>query len=138
MDNPELVRGESIGSLMRGILSDLRMLIHEELALARVELQEQAGRARAAAVSFGIMAVALGIGCIFLLMAAATAIADVLEWPVWAGFLTVALLLCVVGLVALASGRKQLRTVRAVAPETVSTLKENAAWFAKRISYGRR
>ena len=69
MDNPELVRDESIGSLLRGILTDLRSLIREEIALARVELREQAGRARAAAVSYGIMAAALGMGAIFLLVA---------------------------------------------------------------------
>jgi uncharacterized membrane protein YqjE len=138
MDNPELVRGESIGSLVRGILADLRTLIHEEIALARVELREQAGRARAAAVSYAIMAGALAIGAIFLLAAAAMGISDVLEWPVWAGFLTVALLLCVVGFAALASGRNQLNRLHAVPPETVSTLKENAAWLAKRMSYGRK
>lgn len=138
MDNPELVRDESIGSLVRGILTDLRTLIREEIALARVELREQAGRARAAAVSYGIMAAALGMGAIFLLVAVATAISDVFEWPVWGGFLAVALLLGVIGFAAMASGRKQLDRVRAVPTETVSTLKENAAWFAKRISYGRR
>jgi MFS family permease len=138
MENRELVRDESIGSLLRGILNDLRTLIREEISLARVELREQLGRARAAAVSYGIMAAALGIGGIFLLVALATAISDVLEWPLWGGFLTVAVLLGVLGFVAMAAGRKQLDRVRAVPPETVSTLKENAAWFAKRISYGRR
>ena len=38
-----------------------------------------------------------------------------------------------VGLVALASDASSLQQVHAVPPETVSTLKENAAWFAKRI-----
>jgi Putative Actinobacterial Holin-X, holin superfamily III len=138
MEKSDLVRGESIGTLVRGILNDVRTLIREEIALARVELREHAGRARAAAVSYGIMAGALGVGALFLLIACAMGIADLFEWPTWAGFLSLALLLCVVGFVAMAAGRKQLHKVRAVPPETVSTLKENAAWFAKRISYGRR
>jgi hypothetical protein len=138
MEKSDLVRDESIGTLVRGILNDGRTLIREEIALARVELREQAGRARAAAVSYGIMAGALGIGALFLLIACAMGIADVFEWPTWAGFLSLALLLCVVGFVAMAAGRKQLRQVRAVPTETVSTLKENAAWLAKRISYDRR
>jgi hypothetical protein len=138
MDKPELVRDESIGNLMRGILMDLRTLLREEIALARVELREQAGRARSAAVSYGIMAAALCIGGIFLLVAAAVGIADLFEWPAWAGFLSVALLSCAVGLVALALGRKQLHHVHPVPPQTVSTLKENARWFAKRMSYVRK
>ncbi len=125
---------ESIGSLIRGILMDLRTLIREEIALARVEIREQAGRARAAAVSFGIAAAALLFGGTFLLIALATAIADLLNWPVWAGFLVVAVLLSLIGFVTLSAGRKKLQTVRAVPEETISTVKENSEWIAKRLS----
>jgi hypothetical protein len=134
MAQPEPVYGESIGGLLRGILMDVRTLIREEIALARVEIREQAGRARAAAISFGIAAAALAFGGTFLLIALATAIADLLDWPVWAGFLAIALLLSIVGAVTLMSGRRQLANVHAVPPETVSTLKENSEWIAKRLS----
>ena len=134
MAQTEVVEGESIGGLLRGILMDVRTLIREEIALARVELKEQAGRARAAAVSFAIAAVALACGGLLLLIALATGIADLLDWPVWSGFLIVAVLLSVVGLVTLSSGRRQLQRVHAVPEETVSTLKENSEWIAKRLS----
>ncbi len=129
---------QSVGSLIRGILLDLRALIREEIALARVEIHEQAGRARAAALSFGVAAAALAFGGTFLLVAVAVAIADFLAWPVWAGFLVVAVLLSIVGLVTLSSGRRQLRKVNPVPEETVSTLKENSEWIAKRLSSERR
>ena len=134
MEHAHLGRTESIGSLVRGILMDLRTLVREEIALARVEIKEQAGRARAAAISFGIAAAALAFGGAFLLVALATAIADLLEWPVWAGFLVVAALLSLIGFVTLAAGRKKLQNVHAVPSETVSTLKENSEWIAKRLS----
>ena len=134
MAHPDTTQTESIGGLLRGILMDVRTLIREEIALARVELREQAGRARAAAVSFGIAAVALACGGLLLLVALATGIADLLDWPVWAGFLIVAVLLCLAGFVTLSSGRKQLAQVHAVPEETVSTLKENSEWIAKRLS----
>ena len=138
MATHDLVQTESIGGLMRGILTDLRTLIREEIALARVELREQAGRAKSVAFSFAITAAALLFAGIFLLIAAATGIADVLGWPAWAGFLVVALLLGVIGVVAAMSGRKQLQQVHAVPQETVSTMKENAAWIAKRLSSDRK
>ena len=131
---PHVSQPESIGALLRGILMDLRTLIREEIALARVELREQAGRARAAAMSFAIAAVALLFGGTFLLIALATAIADLLDWPVWAGFLAVAVLLSLVGFVTLSSGRRKLATVSAVPEETISTVKENSEWIAKRLS----
>jgi hypothetical protein len=129
-----VVHQESFRGLLRGILLDLRTLIREEIALARVEIREQAGRARTAALSFGMAAAALLFGLAFLLVAAATAISELLGWPLWAGFLIVAVLLSLIGFVALSSGRKQLRTFHAVPQETVTTLKENSEWIAKRLS----
>jgi hypothetical protein len=129
---------ESLGGLIRGILMDLRTLIREEIDLARVEIRDQVTRARAAAISFGIAAGALLFGAIFLLIAVAMGIADLLNWPVWAGFLVVALLLAIGGYVTMASGRRQLRTVHAVPEETVTTLKENSEWIAKRLSSAQR
>jgi uncharacterized membrane protein YqjE len=136
--SPDLVQSESFGSLLRGILADLRLLIREEVALARVELREQTGRAKAAAISLCVACGALAIGFVFLLVARAIAIADALNWPVWAGFLALAVVLCVAGLAAMRFGRQQLRRVHAVPTETMATLKENAEWIAKRLTYGRR
>jgi uncharacterized membrane protein YqjE len=134
----EVVTPDSIRGLIRGILTDLRTLIREEIALARVELREQAGRARTAAMSLGMAAAALAFGGTFLLIAIAIAIADLLNWPVWTGFLIVAVVLSLVGFVTLSSGRRQLRAFHALPEETVSTLKENSEWIAKRLSSARR
>jgi hypothetical protein len=136
MAQPELVQHDSIGGLIRGILNDLRTLIREEIALARVEIREQAGRAKAAAMSIAVAA--LAFGGIFLLIAIALGIASLFNWPVWAGFLITAVLLSLVGLFTLSSGRKQLTRVHAIPQETVSTLKENSEWIAKRLSSARK
>jgi MFS family permease len=135
---PRTTQDDSLGGLIRGIMYDLRTLMREEIALARVEIREQVGHARAAAISFGMAAGALLIGGIFLLTAVAMGVADLLNWPVWAGFLVVAVLLSLIGFVALGAGRKQVRQVRAVPEETVTTLKENSEWIAKRLSSVRR
>jgi protein-S-isoprenylcysteine O-methyltransferase Ste14 len=129
---------ESIGGLLRGILMDLRQLMREEIALARVEIREQAGRAKAAALALGAAAGALAFGVIFLLIALAQGIADMFDWPIWAGFFVVALLLGVTGAALLSSGRRQLRRVHAVPEQTVETVKENSEWIAKRLSSERR
>jgi uncharacterized membrane protein YqjE len=131
---PAFTPDASIGSLLKGIVTDLQTLVREELALARVELTEQATRAKTAAVSFGIAAMALAFGGTFLLIALALGISDVFRWPTWAGFLTVAVALALVGLIAYAMARRRLNAVNVVPAETVTTLKENSAWIAKRLS----
>ena len=134
----ELGYNESIGGLLRGVLMDMRQLMRDEVALARVELREQAGRAKMAAASLGAAAVALLLGVIFLLIALSIGIADLLNWPVWAGYFVVALLLAAGGAFALASGRRKLRNVRPMPEQTVETLKENSEWIAKRLSSARK
>jgi|SRR5947207_11928822 len=134
MAEPELAHHDSLGGLLRGILTDVRELVREELALARVEMREQANRARLAIAMLAAAAVALALGALFLLVAMANGIADAFNWPVWAGYLVVALLLAVTGAVGLSAGRQRLRNVRPVPQETVATLKENSQWIAKRLS----
>jgi protein-S-isoprenylcysteine O-methyltransferase Ste14 len=132
--DPRAEPTESIGGLIRGILMDFRALLREEMALIRLELSDQASRARTAAISLGIAAIALLLGATFVLVAMATAIADLLGWPVWTGFLVVAAVMSLVGFVMLAMGRRKLRTVRMVPEQSLSTLKENAEWISKRLS----
>jgi len=134
----ELGYNDSIGGLLRGVLMDMRELMREEIALARVELREQAGKAKLAVASLGVAAVALAFGGTFLLIAIAVGLADLLNWPVWTGFLIVALLLSIGGMVMLSSGRKRLRTVQPMPEETVQTIKENSEWLKRRLSSAKR
>jgi hypothetical protein len=130
----ELRYQESIGDLVKGILTDVRQLIRDEAALARAEMREQIGRAKLAAGALGAAAAALTFGCAFLLVAIAMGVADLFDWPFWAGFLIVALLLGTGGMVMFSTGRKRLRSVNPVPEQTVQTLKENSEWIAKRLS----
>jgi uncharacterized membrane protein YqjE len=132
--DPDVVRPDTIGGLIRGILTDLKTLLREEIALARVEFREQAGKARAAALSLGMAVAALAFGVAFILIAVAIAIAELAAWPLWAGFLIVAVVLTVIGFIALASGRRKLRTFQAIPEQTVTSLKENSEWIAKQLS----
>ena len=132
--DPEVVSHDTIGGLIRGILTDLKTLMREEIALARVEFREQAGKARAAALSFGMAAVSLVFGVAFILSAIAMAIAELAGWPLWAGFLIVAVVLTVIGFIALSAGRRKLRTFQPIPEQTVTSLKENSEWIAKRLS----
>lgn len=134
----ELEYNDSIGSLVRGILVDIRELMREELAMARVEIREQAGRAKLAAASLGAAAVALAFGVAFLLVAIAVGIADLMNWPVWTGFLVMALLLSVGGFLLLSTGRKRLTSVTPMPEQTVQTLKENSEWLKRRLSSAKR
>jgi uncharacterized membrane protein YqjE len=131
---PVSTHDTSISSLIKGILTDVQTLMREEIALARVELGEQATRAKAAAMSFGVAAAALAFGGTFLLIALALGVSDLFNWPAWAGFGVVAIVLALIGIASYMAARSRMKTVNMVPEETVTTLKENSAWIAKRLS----
>ena len=115
---------ESLGGLVRSALDDVRELVREELLLARVELRQELNKATAAGVQFGAAGVSLMFAAAFLLIALALGIAAAFDWPAWAGFGVVAVVLAMAGLVFVSGGRKAVREVRPL-PKTVQTMKEN-------------
>jgi Putative Actinobacterial Holin-X, holin superfamily III len=114
----------SIGGLVRGALEDVRELFREEVALARAEIRQELSKATAAAFQFGVAGGALmfALGC--FVVALALGIAAAFDWPAWAGFGIVAVVLAVVGAVAYSAGRRAVSTVQPL-PRTVHTMKEN-------------
>lgn len=114
----------SVGTLIRGALDDMRELIREEIALARVEMRQEASKLAAAGVQFGIAGVALWFAGMFLLVAIALGIVAAFGWPAWTGFALVAVVLAIAGAVMLASARQAIRRVEPL-PRTVGSIKEN-------------
>jgi hypothetical protein len=119
---------ESVGGLVRGILDDTRDLIREELALARAEIREEMSAMQTVGIAFGAASVGAMIGIVLLGVALGGALAYALNWPAWAGYGLVALLLLAGAFGLVQDGRRRLAHVRAL-PKTTETVKENLAWM---------
>jgi hypothetical protein len=124
---------DSIGELIKELLDDARDLIREELALARMEIREEVSSARVTMLSFGVATFAALVGSIVLAFAIGGSLADLFDWPAWAGDLAVAGLLLVVAWGLVAHARRQLTRLRAL-PKTTASLKENLAWIQNKSS----
>lgn len=114
----------SVGSLVRSALEDARELIREEIALARAELRAEASRVSAAGIRLSAAGVLLWFAVMFVLAAASLGVAALFDWPAWAGFGLVAILLAIAGAIMAVSGRTLLRHVETL-PRTRQSLKEN-------------
>ena len=113
----------SVGELVRSAIDDVRELFREELALAKAEMREEFSKAAAGGAQLGAAGVALWFAAMFVLVGAALGLAAALQWPVWAGFVSVAVVLGIVGIVLAMSARSAFRRVKAL-PRTVGTIKE--------------
>jgi hypothetical protein len=116
----------SVGELVHGISADLSTLIRQELALAKAELKEEAGKAGKGAgllgatgyaghmvLLFGTFALVFGIGAL-------TGIG-------WA-CLIVTVLWAAAAAVLAGAGRRTLKRVHPKPERTVESLKEDAQW----------
>ena len=87
----------SVGGLVRSALDDVRELFREELALARAEVREEVAKATAGGAQAIAAVAALWFAAMFILVAAALGLSAALQWPAWAGFVSVGVVLGVIG-----------------------------------------
>jgi uncharacterized membrane protein YqjE len=125
------LRDRGTGELIKQLSSQVSMLVHQEVELAKAEAAEKGKKAGVGAGMFGGAGVAglltLGSLTAFLILVLALAI------PAWASALLVtALWGAVAGVLAL-QGRNKLREVGKPVPEkTVETVKEDLQWLKNR------
>lgn len=130
----EREREASLTSLVSGIISDTQTLVRQEIALAKQEIREEMSTAKAATMKLAIAGAVLVVGGLLLVLALAQALAAVLHWPVWAGYVSVGAVLVVAGYVLFSSAQHQLKTVSPVPEKTVETMKENVEWIKDRTN----
>jgi hypothetical protein len=119
----------SLGELIGAMTTDLSILLRKEVELAKVEITEEAQKAKAAGVGFA-GAAASGLYAGFaLVLALGFLIAELT--PTWVGFLLVAIAFGVAAALLAKKGQEQLATVDPAPEETIETMKENAQWLSE-------
>jgi len=130
----ERERDASVSQLIGGIVGDAQELVRKEIALARQEIREEIGNAKDAGIKLAIAGAVLGIGGLLLVLTLAQGLADLLDWPTWAGYGLVGLVLAIVGYFLLSSAQKQIKQISPVPAKTVETIKENVEWIKDRTT----
>lgn len=121
----------SLSELFTEMTSEVSTLFQQEVALAKAELREEAGKAGQAAGMLAGAAIAGLVGLLILTMALAFAIGDALE-NTWLGFLIVGVLLAIAAAVLAQAGRKRLQTINPKPERTLETLKEDMQTIKER------
>jgi uncharacterized membrane protein YqjE len=126
------VEGRSVGELLGEVTSDLSKLMRQEVALAKVEMKEEAVKAGKAS---GLLGGAGAVGylvLVFLSLALMFALDELM--PIgWAAVLT-AVVLGIVAAVLFVLGRNRIKQVNPKPEQTVETLKEDVQWAKNRNS----
>jgi hypothetical protein len=130
----ERERDTSMAQLLSGIVGDAQELVRKEIALARQEIREEIGNAKDAGIKLAIAGAVLAIGGLLLVLTLAQGLADLLNWPTWAGYGVVGVVLAIVGYFLLSSAQKQIKEISPVPEKTDETIKENVEWIKDRTT----
>jgi uncharacterized membrane protein len=122
----------SIGSLISGLLQDVRLLVSQEIDLAKRELSEKVSAVSRSAVSVVVGAV-LAIGGLFVLMAALVLVLA-LFMPAWIAAFVLAFVFLAVGGLVTFLGIQKLRTMKYVPERTVKTVEEGVQRVKERVT----
>jgi Putative Actinobacterial Holin-X, holin superfamily III len=124
----------SMTQLISGIVGDAQELVRKEIALARQEVREELDAAKRAGMKLGIAGAVLAVGGLLVVLAIAQGIADLLDWPVWAGYALVGVVLAIAGGILFSAGQRQIKDVHPLPERTVETIKENVEWIKDRTT----
>ena len=123
----EDLRDRSLGELLKQLSEQTTRLVHQELELAKAELQQKGRQAGAGAGLFG-GAGALGLATLGALTACFILALDAVM-PAWLAALIVAVVYGVVAMVLVKQGQARIRRATPPVPtQTIETVKEDVEW----------
>ena len=127
------VTSKGVGELVKEVTNDLTTLFNQELALAKLEVKNEAKKAGKTAGAFGGAGVAGYFAVLFASLTLMFALASLFDSYVWAA-LVVTVLWAIVGAVLFSRAKKQAAEINPKPEMTVQTLKEDAQWAKTRSS----
>jgi hypothetical protein len=121
------LRDRSLPELLKQLSQETTQLVHQELELAKAELQQKGRQAGAGAGMFG-GAGALGLAALGALTACFILALNAVM-PAWLAALIVAVVYGIIAFVLVKQGQTKLRQATPPVPEqTVETVKEDVEW----------
>ena len=109
---PAPERGEPpLGALVSDIVNDVKELIVEGATLTKLEVQDEIGKAKTAAIEVGSGAVVLGIGALMLLLMIVHLLAAFTTIPLWGCYGIVGGVVVLVGAILLVAGKSTVTLV---------------------------
>ena len=121
-------------SLLGGIANDAKELLLQELALTKLEVQNELDKAKSAAIVLSIGIGTIVTGGILLMLMAVHVLAALTMVPLWGCYGIVGGVVVILGGVLLATGKTKTEKLEVVPQQTVERIKESAQWLTKQTT----
>jgi hypothetical protein len=124
----------SVAPLLRGIVDDTQRLVKQELALARVEVAQEAARARAAAIGLGVGTAALLLATVLMAFMAVYLIAAYVDGlPLWVSFGVVGVVAVLIAAFSMIRAVRKLRAIQDDSHNVFNQIWEDFRWIQRKV-----
>jgi len=135
MDNGSQQAAEtSFVALVSGIANDAKVLLLQEMALTKLEVKYELGKAKTAAIALGIGIGTLAIGGILLMLMLVHLLDALTLVPLWGCYGIVGIALVALGGGLLATGKSKVEELEVIPQQTLQRMKESAQWLTKQTT----
>ncbi len=121
-------RPGSLGALLRQLADDGRILVQQEIALAKAEVRSSVLGIGKGAALIGLGAAILLVGLLVLIAFLVLGLGVLLDERYWLSSLIVGGLLALLGAITVIAGRKGLQKQALTPHRTIETLRDNTDW----------
>jgi Putative Actinobacterial Holin-X, holin superfamily III len=124
----------TLAQLVSGLVSDTKLLLRQELALAKHEISEEVRKTKTALICLGAGSGVAAIGGLLFIAMLVHLLNALTDWPLWICYGVVGGVFAIVGVVLLYRGKQQISHVDMVPQQTVETMKENVRWIKEKAT----
>jgi len=117
---------------MRGVVNDAKLLMRQELELAKHEMREEVREAKTALVSLGAGIGVTALGGLLLIVMLVHLLNALTQWPLWICYGIIGGVCVIAGVVLLYRGKRHMSQIDMMPKQTVETMKENVRWIKEK------
>lgn len=128
LDNSE----PTLAQLVQDLVGDAKLLMRQELALAKHEMHEEVRKTKTALVSLGAGIGITAVGGLLLIVMLVHLLNALTEWPLWLCYGIIGGICAIAGVVLLYRAKQHISQIDMVPQQTVETMKENVRWIKKK------
>ena len=122
----------TLAQLMSGLVNDTKLLLRQELALAKHEFHQEVHKTKTALTCLGAGIGIAAIGGLLFIVMLVHLLNYLTNWPLWICYGIVGGVCVIAGAALLYRGKQQISQIDVVPQQTVETMKENVRWIRKK------
>ena len=132
MNSPPYNSEPTLAQLVSELVSDAKLLLRQEVALAKHEIRAEVRKSKVALMSLGAGIGIAALGGLLLIVMLVHLLNALTELPLWMCYGIVGGVCAIVGIVLVYTGKKQMASIEVIPPQTVETMRENVRWIKEK------